>query len=193
MATRVPRFATDNLALIAGILLPLLLIGLFFVAGRVTTSSVDPPRHSAIIAASYNERWPNQPWRITVDAGRLTILHEPGDDVAPTTFIKPQLLIWNHTTRSATTLDIDFDNIVEGRVANPELERVNRRSIHAGAQSPDGYTLEYRSGPGAGFLGEIIGFGRYRYEYVLQKNGRTFAVTGSEPLYELHVIGWLLE
>lgn len=189
-----PRVLKENLALTVGVALPVVLMGFFFVAGRLSDASVEDPRYSFVFATSYDERWANQPWELDVEQGRLVIRFDPPAGLAAQTYVKPAVYLWDHETGYATRLDIDLDNVVDGIVEDPELALLNQRTLRPGPESPDGYRLQEARRPGAGgLLGEVIGLGGSRGEYVLRKGSRTVAVESPDRFYQASLIAWIEE
>lgn len=187
-----PTLLKENLVLTVGVALPVLLMVLFFVAGRVSESVVADPQYSLVFATSYDERWSNQPWKIDVERGDLIIRFEPQAGQEARTYVKPAIYLWEHEARYATRLDIDLDSVVDGVVSDPELTRLNQRILSPTGESPDGYRFEESRRPGAGgLLGDVIGIGGSRGSYVVNKGSRSVPIEGGERFYQAQFVAWV--
>lgn len=190
------RFLKENIALALGISLPLILMAFFFIAGEAATVAVDNPQYDAVFAANYNDNDPNQPWRIGVDEGKLTILfRQPANTPAAPYYNKPQIYRFNHNTLRADLVDINFDNIVDGKVSDPDLDALNEKKLNPGPESPDGYRFDYHyRSSGGGLAGELFGFGRYNgSSYAMIKGPRAIPVEGPMPYYQAKFLAWVEE
>lgn len=184
---------SDNLVLIAGVALPVVLMTIFFIAGRASDTRGDAPRYDAVIAVNYDEGWPGQPWRIELEHGQLVIrLDASTVGQTPRRAGSPELHLFDHATLQTSRLDIDFDSRVDGRVRDPDLDALNARRLIAGPDSPDGYRLERRRRtPIGGLLGDLLGVGRNRSPYVLRSATRTIPIRSTEPMYQARLIAWV--
>lgn len=190
------QFLKENLVLALGISLPLALMLLFFIAGKTATISVDNPRYDAVFAVNYyeNRTDPNQPWQIGVDNGKLAILFTPHSSATnPPYYNKPEIYRFNHNTLRAERVDINFDNVVEGKVSDPDLDALNERKLDPTPESPDGYHFEYYyPSSGGGIAGELFGFGRHRgNSYALKKGPRAIMIEGPQPFYQATFLAWI--
>jgi len=192
------RFLKENIALALGIALPLLLMAVFFIAGKAATVSVDDPRYDAIFVTNYYENLndPNQPWKIGVDDGKLAILFRPLPNTPhPPYYNKPQIYRFNHDTLRAELIDINFDNVVDGKVSDPDIDALNAKKLNPGPESPDGYRFEYHyRSSGGGVAGELFGFGRYRDStYAMKKGPRAIMIEAPQPYYQAKLLAWVEE
>ena len=195
------QFLKENIALALGIALPLVLMIVFFIAGRATTVTVDDPLYDAVFAVNYYENHsdPNQPWHIGIDEGKLYIHFSPPPNGTATSYYpKPQIYRFNHKTLHAELVDINLDNIVDGKVSDPDLDALNALKLSTALQSPDGYSFEYHyRSSGSGIAGELFGFGRYQGSaYALKKNSRfiqIIQVDGPQPFYQAKFLAWVEE
>lgn len=192
------QFLKENIALALGISLPLVLMVFFFIAGRAATVAVDNPQYDAVFAVNYydNNNDPNQPWRIGVDEGKLTILFkQPPNTPATPYYNKPQIYRFNHDTLRAELVDINFDNIVDGKVSDPDLDALNAKKLNPNPESKDGYRFDYHyRSSGGGLAGEIFGFGRrYGSSHAMMKGPRAIMVEGPQPYYQAKFLAWVEE
>lgn len=185
------RVMQENYALILGITLPLALMIIFFIAGRTAEVATADPLHDLVYVADYYEG-PNQPYSIGIDNGKIEIRFRPQGEKEPY-YNTPRIYVFDHTTLTARPVDIDFKNIVDSKVVDPDLDALNRKTLSTAAESPDGYRFEYntRSSSG-GIAGEFFGFGRsYNGNYVLAKGARIIPLKGDQPAYQAKFLAWV--
>ena len=187
------RFFKQNYALVMGIVLPLALIAVFFLAGKASVMSVPDPQYDAVFASNYSPRGSNYPYRIGIDDGKLYIRVRPTKEgTKPRQVVEPIIYVFDHKTHYAKKVDIDFDNVVDGKVRDPELDALNRKRINSDPVSPDGYAFERNPRSGNGLFAGIFGWRRHnRTYYVLRSGVRTVPVLGPQPIYTSHFIGWV--
>ena len=187
------EFFKQNYALVAGIVLPLALIAVFFMAGKASVITVPDPQYDAVFATNYHPNVSNRPYRIGTDDGNLTIrLRPPKDGTRRRHQRRPVIYVFDHKTLYAKKIDIDFDNVVDGKVADPDLDVLNRKRINPDPVSPDGYTFERNVRSGGGLFAGLFGWRRYnRSRYVLKKGVRSIPVKGTQAIYSAHFIGWV--
>ena len=183
-------FIKENFALVIGISLPILLIIFFFIASRAPQELVPDPQYNVIFASNYNTNWTGKPWIIDVKQGKLRIRHKEKESRS---YNKPQIYVFNHQTLQANLVDIDFENIVDGVVSDPELDKLNKHKLNTNAQSPDGYRLEYHYGhSGRGLIGELFAYrSRHRNRYALIKESRVIPLKAQHNIYQAHFIAWI--
>ncbi len=187
------KFIKENFALIVGVSLPLILIAVFFIASRAPQELTDDPLYSVVFATNYNPNWSEHPWRIEIEDDQLQIRHREKIDQNRHYYNKPQIYVFDHKSKQADLLDIDYENIVDGYVVDSVLEKFNTNNFIAKQTSPDGYRLEYDySSSSRGLMGEIFGFGRrYRNSYVLKKNSHTIPLKTPHRVHQAHFIAWI--
>ncbi len=185
------NFFKENYALVAGIALPLALIAVFFLAGKASVMSVPAPQYDAVFATDYRPNQSNYPYRIGIDEGKLNIrflLPKTGN--VPRYAREPTIYVFDHKSLYAKKIDIDFQNVVDGKVKDPELDALNRRKINPDPISPDGYRFERNSRRSGGLFAGLFGRG-HRSFHVLRKGTRAVSVVGSKRFYSSHFIGWV--
>jgi hypothetical protein len=191
------QFFKQNYALVMGIVLPLALIAVFFVAGKASVMTVPGPQHDAVFATNYSPNWRNNPYRIGIDDGKLIIRFRPGKtEKSPRNIREPVIYVFDHKALYAKKIDIDFQNVIDGKVKDPELDALNRKMINPDPISPDGYTFQRYSRSGNGLFAGLFGWGRHnRSSHVLKKGVRTVPVKGpqSTSAYSTHFIGWVVK
>jgi len=198
------KWIRDNLVLLSGIILPVLLVAGFFVLSKAPRVLTDPPTYDFLLVAyRYDYQHPRD-FHLSFEV-RNGILHgkvTPADD--DHTHLNRQYAgIFRYSAAGNRFDEIAYDlpegleNLVEplefavGETLPLELDK---RSV-----SPDGFTFEYLGYRGrGGLLGEIFGMGSRRdSEYVLRQGGGAFNLPrpGSNQYYnqhDVHFMGWIV-
>ena len=187
------KFLKANYALVAGVALPLALIAVFFLAGKAAVTSVPDPQYDAVLIANYTQNSTANPYKFGIDDGKLYIRPRPPKPGAvQRTYRDPIVYRFDHKTLYAKKIDIDFDNVVAGKVSDPELDALNSNRINPDPISRDGYKFQYQSRSGGGLFGGLFGWRRHpRSPYVLRKGVRSVPVVGPQPIYSGYFIGWV--
>lgn len=186
------RFLRENYALVAGIVLPLVLIAVFFAAGRLSVMDIADPQYDAVFAVNYSPRAVNNPFVLTTDGGKLIIRRTaPPDERRFRNRADPVLYLFDHRTNRARRIDIDFANVIGGRVSDPDLAALNKTGLITDPVAPDGYAFEYNASGRHGLFAEMFGGRRHRSRYVLRNGARTIPIAGPENFYAAHFIGWV--
>lgn len=186
------RFLRENYALLAGVALPLILIAIFFVAGRASVMGIADPQYDAVFAVNYTPRATGNPFTIGTDKGKVVIrARPPRKDGRFRNLTAPTLYVFDHRTKRAREIDIDFDNVVDGEVRDPDLTALNQKGLITDALAPDGYEFHYTGSGDYGLFSSIFGGRRHRSRYVLKNGARRIPVTGPRAFYTAHFIGWV--
>ena len=193
----------QNLVLLGGIVLPVLLIGGFFVLGNLPRQLADPPQYDFLLVGyRYDYRHPaNYYLDFEVRDGRLTGKVIP-KDANNTGYNRQTAAIFRYRAATDTFEEIEYD-LPEGledlgdavplsmpHTSGLKLDKRNR--------SPDGYTFEYLGYRGSGgLLGELFGMRRrYDSDYVLRKDNAYFDLPtpSGDTWYQndLHFMGWVI-
>lgn len=185
------NFFKENFALVTGIVLPLALVLMFMFAGEVNKIDIEPPQYSGIFATRYNQNVNNAPFSISTDNGKLVIrkndIEEKKYKPQP-----PELYAFDYKTMRARKIDIDFTNVKDGIVVDPDIDELNKHKIIAGNIAPDGYEFEYIYRSSHGIFGDIFGFDRSRRNYyTLTKDGSKTPIHTPQRLYSAKFIGWM--
>ena len=131
------KVVKENLALIAGVCLPLLLVAFFF-AARIPQQLIDDPEYSLIFATNYNPDWKNHPWHIEVDNKQLRIRHVIAADKDQHYYNQPKIYVYDHESKQSNLLDIDYENIIEHYVQDSTLDEIGSSQFITKQVSPDG-------------------------------------------------------
>jgi hypothetical protein len=185
----------DNAALVAGILLPVVVVALFFLSTWVPKLLVEPPQYDFLYTQDVNYYGSPSPWRhqVSVDGqGHLLVkafvverdAYAPGD----------RLFLFEHADGNVREITLPTPASSEGGeegivVTVPEFadQFIDSRKI-----SPDGYSLVDNSRSSRGLLG--LFYSNNRRGLAISKNGAVFeGAEGSDVNWYGHkLIGWLV-
>lgn len=196
------KWIKENLVLISGIVLPVLLVGGFFVISNAPRVLSDPPAYDFIMVGyRYDYQHPADYYlSFEVRDGKLSGKVAPRDENS-TNINRQQAGIFRYDAASNTFEEIVYelpdglDSLEESvSILIPGTKGLN---LDKRPKSPDGYTFEYLGYRGrGGLLGEIFGM-RRRYEsgYVLKKNSAYIDLPrpATDPYIQndLHFMGWV--
>lgn len=193
----------QNLVLVSGIVLPVLLVAGFFMLSRAPRMLTDPPQYDFVLVGyRYDYQHPaGYTLQFEVRDGRLTGRAVPRDETQPGAN-RQYAGIFRYEAGTDRFSEIAFDlpqglDDIEKSVPL-ELTETRNLELDKKIQSPDGYTFEFLGYRGrGGLLGEIFGMKR-RYEsgYVLKKGSAYIDLPRpvSDPYYQndLHFMGWVI-
>jgi hypothetical protein len=197
------KWIKENLVLVSGIVLPLLLVLGFFILSNAPRLLADPPEYDfLLIGYRYDYQHPiNYTLKFEVRDGKLSGKAIPNDK--DTNYGNQQLAsIFRYRAETNTFEELLFDLPEELDSADEpislNLTSTNQFELDKRNKSPDGFQFEYRGYRGrGGLLGEIFGM-RRRYEsnFVLKKNSAYFDLPkpAADPYYQpdLHFMGWIV-
>lgn len=198
------KWVTDNLVLVSGILLPVLLIGGFFILNSAPRLLTDPPRYDFVLVAyHYDYQHPADYFlSFEVRDSKLSGKVVPRKENHTTNRQNASVFRYNTTENSFEEIIYDLpdgleeiDEPIPLLLTGTEDLKLDKRKL-----SPDGYNFEFLGYRGrGGLLGEMFGMGR-RYEsgYVLKKGGANFELpkpASSSNYYQndLHFMGWVID
>jgi hypothetical protein len=193
----VAKFVKDNLVLVIGLTLPILLMAVFL-ALSVLPDLADPPKYDLVFSS---QDYPSTPIPISL---RLVVK----DGVLVAQYTRPagqqqafgggwkKLFIYEASSRRVRQLTFGFPSdmhAIEGTREEPVASAAGLR-LDTTLQSPDGYELSFGDGRGGGLMLEIFG-GSRRYEPRLRKGGRSVPITAApgDPFAYggVEFVGWV--
>lgn len=200
------KWIKENLVLVSGILLPVLLVGGFFILNRLPGLMADPPTHDFLLIAFRNSyQNPQQTYYLDFEVrdGKLSGRVAPTDENHQH-YNRQNAGIFLYRADRNIFEEIVFD-LPDGldQLAAPvalNLAVTDHLELNKRQQSPDGYQFEFMGYRGhGGVLGELFGMGRrYENSYVLKKGDHFFElpeVLSDINLYQndLQFMGWVVE
>ncbi len=195
----------ENLVLVSGILLPVLLVAGFFILNRLPGVLADPPTYDFLLVAFQNDYQSPPDYYLTFEVrdGKLSGRVSPTEENQQH-FNRQNARIFLYRANSNEFEEIVFD-LPEGRDKLEKSVPINlavtaHLPLDKRKQSPDGYQFEFLGYRGnGGLLGDIFGMGRrYESSYVLKKGSHYFnlpELTIDLNIYQtdLQFMGWVLE
>ena len=191
-------FVRDNLVLIVGLTLPILMMAGFLTASTWSRSLTDPPKHDLVFAVpDYGTAAPVSV-RLIVDGDLLkaeyTALHDPPGGASRQW---KKLFIYHAPSRTVRELPfevpLDAGAIHARRVDTVDSTKTLRLS--PARTSPDGYQFVYPDGSGGGLFTELFYARRSRYAPRLKKGGSSIPLTlGEVQAYQgqpAEFVGWV--
>ena len=188
-------FIKENLVLITGITLPLMLALVFYAATFFDRVVTDPPQYRAVFATNHSYHHNSKaPYRLYVKDGQLRYAYRPpSEDDSHRNWQKPRLYVYNPTTDN--TEEIDLPTIVDEEVKfDQAIQKLSDDHITTVQKSPDGYVFEYNYRGSGNLMTELFGDGsRYRSRYVLRKGSTIVKIHSAQRYYSnAHFIGWIV-
>ncbi len=198
-------FLKDNIAIIAAIILPLLLVILFMASTAVTNLTVDDPQHDFLLATEYRHNNQNA-LRFDVVQGRLVVTYRypvrDGDGDGNRYRYQNTPRLWRVHIEDMSIEEIAIplpdekpadDDAVSIELDVPDLQNLELVNRQPG---PDGYTFEHSSRRYHGnLMTELFSYDSHYSGAALTKNGRTVPIKGQRKNQYRHnteFIGWIV-
>ncbi len=198
------KWFKENLVLISGIVLPLLLVGGFFVLNNAPRILVDPPQYDFVLVGyRYDYQHPSDYYlSFEVRDGKLSGRVIPkGENNANINRQYAGIFRYDPEANSFEEIVYELPDGLD-EIEEPitlQLAGTNDLTLDKRSRSPDGYSFEFLGYRGrGGLLGEMFGMRRrYDSDYVLKKDGAYIDLPRpvSDPYYQhdLHFMGWVIE
>lgn len=184
----------NNAFVLAAVLLPVVVVGLFLIASAVPRWLVPEPQFDLLFSVDrgYDPSGPRVTTSFTVRDGRVEAeIRAAAPNTYPT---RTTLYLFNHATGDVREVPVDPPRTLpEGDgVLTVGIPALSDRRVVPGETAPDGYEFEVRSSSAPGIVGELFGMRRYGQDVVLANRGRLVRLTvPSGPPYATRAIGWL--
>jgi hypothetical protein len=188
----------ENVAVIIGITLPMVVVLLFVLATELPKLFVEPPRHELLLVAQMSRQY-ERPVRLEIATteGQLRVRAfklEPQQGFVPF-YPVPRLFVWSPAAHELREIEIvvpdDLDTLDDGaQIPVPELAA---RPISTALRSPDGYEFRRTSRSGAGIFGMLFGGGSQRL--VIEKSGATVTIEppSDASIWSVEFLGWIID
>lgn len=196
------HFVKENLAIVAAIVLPLVLVGLFALSSLVMTNVVADPQHDFLVATNYYGG-SNEAFYFDVVQNRLRISYAFPVQVNGIYQNGNISRLWRVRVPAMTVEEIPLvppprsQNTADGQRVPVEIPGVSDLQVLSQQPAPDGYVFQqsydyYNSN----LMRELFGTGsRGDRAPAITKDGRVVPVRnlGGAPYsaYNAHFIGWI--
>jgi hypothetical protein len=199
------KWIRENLVLVSGILLPLLLVGGFLVLNSMPRMLADPPEYDFLLVGyRYDYQNPSNYYlAFEVRDGKLSgRAIVKGQNQQHLNRQYAGIFLYRAKDQTFEEIAFDLPTGLEDLTESVELDLGDASGLNLDKRktSPDGYQFEYLGYRGrGGLLGEIFGMNRrYESNYVLKKDGTYIDLPEPtlDPYYyqnELHFMGWVME
>jgi hypothetical protein len=187
----------QNLVLVMGMTLPLLLIVLFFIASVLPKSMSTPPQYEMLFTTyKYESQAPDYLYDIVVKDAQLMVKVRKKDD-KNLGYQSTRLMVFDGRTQTVREIPLEVDNIAEAADGEPvPLPSAQGWKIDTASISPDGYALDAPRYAGGNLLGGLFGVGYRDGEYRLKKGGVGYRIPNDQSGYryygQLEFVGWVL-
>jgi hypothetical protein len=184
----------ENLVLVIGLALPVLLITLFFVATVLPKSFGTPPQYELLFTTAKYD-YQNKPEYVidfNVKNNKLMVKSKKYDENYNNA--SRLLMAYDAKTEVVREIKIDESKINEG--SEILLEETKNMELDTSLISPDGYTLEGPNYNSSGLLGGLFGGGYRNSGFRIKKGNVGYKVPQHQPDYyysDLKFIGWVVK
>ncbi len=198
------KWLKENLVLASGIVLPVLLVGAFFILNSAPKLLTDPPKYDFVMVAySYDYQHSNDYFlSFEVRDGKLSGKAFPRKEGKNTYRDKANVFRYNAAANSFEELTYDLPDGLDN-IDKPiplKLPESDNLKLDKREQSPDGFSMEFVANRGrGGLLGELFGMGgRYKSDYILKKSNAAFELPNPSSntnhyQNELEFMGWVID
>jgi hypothetical protein len=184
----------ENLVLVIGLALPVLLIALFFVATVLPKSFGTPPQYELLFTTTKYD-YQNKPEYVldfNVKNKQLMVKTKKYDEKNYNNASR-LLMAYDAKTEAVREITIDASKLSDG--AEVLLEETKNMQLDTNNVSPDGYTLEGPNYNSSGLLGGMFGGGYRNNGFRIKKGNVGYKVPQHQPDYyysDLKFIGWVV-
>ncbi len=190
------KWIIENLVLVIGLSLPILLIVLFFLATVLPKSFSTPPQYEMLFTTLKYE-YENSPMYLVdfnVVNHQLMAKVKKNDDKSRN-YNSKKLMAYNPKTETVREITIDLAKAAEANINEVLLAETKDLKIDASMVSPDGYQFEGSRYSNNGLIGGLFGGGNQNSGYRLKKGAVAYKVQTSQPDYyysDFKFVGWVV-
>jgi len=192
------NFIKENLVLVIGLTLPILLIVLFFVASVIPKSMGTPPQYEMLFTINKYEyqKSPDYVIDFKVKDKKLMVSAKKTDE-KNNSGNSTKLMAYDGKSETVREIALDVAKI-GAAASNGEviLEETKDLTIDTSATAPDGYVLEAPNYGSGGLLGGLFGGGYRNNGYRLKKGAVGYKIPNAQADYyygQLQFIGWVVK
>ncbi len=188
------NFIKENLVLVIGLALPVLLIVLFF-AATVTPKMYSTPPQYEVLFSVQDYGYQNKP-DYTIDfnvKNQQLMVKVKKTDSKDNYYNSKKLMAYDAKNEVMREITIDTSQFSDG--AEILLAETNNMTIDTAMVAPDGYVMENQHYGNNGLVGGLFGGGRNN-GYRLKKGSVGYKINTLQNNYyydQLHFIGWVIK
>lgn len=187
----------ENLVLVIGLALPVLLIVLFFAATVIPKMYSTPPQYDMLFTVlKYDYAgYPDYIIDFSVKDNKLVGRVKKNDDKKMINH-SYHLMVYNIKTESMREIEIDLSQTALMKADDVVLDETKNLKIDASHISPDGYIMENQRYSNNGLIGGLFGVGGGNTGYRLKKGSASYKINTLQNNYyydQLHFIGWVIK
>lgn len=190
------KWIKENLVLVIGLSLPILLVVVFFVATVVPKSFSTPPLYELLFTTQKYE-YENSPVYLVdfkVVNHQLVSTIRKNDD-KNRNYNSKKLMAYNAQTETVREITIDLAKAAQaGDSKEVILDETKDLEIDASPVSPDGYQLDGSNYGNSGLLGGLFGVGHRNSGYRIKKGAVAYKVETQQDDYysDFKFVGWVI-
>ena len=186
----------ENLVLVIGLSLPILLIVLFFLATVVPKSLSTPPQYEMLFTTLKYE-YENSPAYLVdfkVVNHQLMAAVKKNNDKSRN-YNSKKLMAYNPKTETVREITIDLAKAAEANIDEVVLAETKDLKVDSSVVSPDGYQLDGSRYSNSGLIAGLFGVGSRNSGYRLKKGAVAYKVQTTQPDYyysDFKFVGWVV-
>lgn len=185
-------FIKENRVLVAGLVLPLLLIAILAFAKTLPATMIAPPTYKV---AYYSQNWaPKGQLTLKInDAGQIQAAFKHNENYKPyANENEPKATLYIYDPKTNTTTDTQL--ILGDNDKLPSLEKFSGLKFSSQQTSPDGYVFESYHYRNHSLITEIFSYRSNNNGPVLSKNNRIIKLPLPNPYTgNTEFLGWVTE
>ncbi len=182
-------FLKENIILVLGVSLPLLLTAVFFIANQVNLSFTEPPQYS-VLFINNNNYGTSLTHKVIIRDKHAYLSYIPPKEDRHYNFEAPNLYLYNPAKDEIQEIRLPKTHGLEGKTELP-IDELSTTLISTEIQSPDGYHFTHNYRGNRNLMTELFGGGYRRSHYVLKKEQKNVKIPTMKR-YNSQFIGWVV-
>ena len=185
----------ENLVLVIGLALPLMLIILFFVATVIPKIYSTPPQYEVLFSVPDYGYQNKSDYTIDFKVkNKQLMVKVKKTDGKDNYYNSKKLMAYDAKSEVMREITIDASQLSDG--AEVLLEETKNMTIDTAMMAPDGYLMENQHYGNNGLIGGLFGGGGRNNGYRLKKGSVGYKINALHNNYyydQLHFIGWVVK
>lgn len=188
-------FFKDNIVLVVGAVLPIVVMLLFALATIIPAYFVAPPQYDLLFATGYFEN--NNGLMLQVVNGKLDVQYRCSTFCNKNNYVPQKLYLFETKTHAVQEINIVLPVVPpnsQSFAAPVVVPQLANFQIDPSLQAPDGYQWNTNRNEGGDLFGALF-FGGYHNQLSISKNGNTIVIPldgGRYNYYNVKFIGWVI-